>query len=175
MIIPYKDLQPVVGSEVFIAPDAWVIGDVELAQQVTVLFGAVVRGDIKKIRIGRRSNVQDLSVIHTSVGRWETVLGEEVTVGHRAVLHGCHIGNRVLVGMGSILLDESEIGDECVIGAGSVVTERKKFPPRSMIIGAPAKVVRQLTEEEIRFLSVSAERYVQVGATYRAAFQPEHL
>lgn len=172
MIIPYKELHPVVGPEVFIAPDAWVIGDVELAQQVTVLFGAVIRGDIKKIRIGRRSNVQDLSVIHTSVGRWETVLGEEVTVGHRAVLHGCHIGNRVLVGMGSILLDESVIGDECVIGAGSVVTERKKFPPRSMIIGAPAKVVRELTEEEIRFLSVSAERYVGVGLTYRSALLP---
>ena len=169
MIIPYKARIPVVGAQVFIAPDAWVIGDVELADNVTVLFGAVVRGDINKIRVGRRSNVQDLSVIHTSVGRWETVLGEEVTVGHRAVLHGCHIGDRVLIGMGSILLDESVIGDECVVGAGAVVTERKRFPARSMILGAPARVVRELTDEEIRFLSVSAARYVEVGATYLAA------
>jgi carbonic anhydrase/acetyltransferase-like protein (isoleucine patch superfamily) len=168
MNISYLNNTPKIGQNVFIAPDAWVIGDVELGDDVTVLFGSSVRGDILPIRIGERSNLQEHVVIHTSVGRIPTTIGEEVTVGHRALIHGATIGNRVIVGMGSIILDEAEIGDECIIGAGSVVTEHKKIPPRSLVIGTPGRVVRELTTDELAFLPVSANRYVTVGRNYAA-------
>lgn len=167
MIIPYKEWRPVVANGVFIAPDAWVIGDVDLAEQVSIFFGSVLRGDILPIRIGRRTNIQEHTIIHTSHHRTPSVIGEETTVGHRATIHGAQIGNRVLIGMGSIILDEAVIEDECVIGAGAIVTEHKRIPSRSLVLGAPGRVVRQLTDEELKFLPISAERYVNVGATYR--------
>lgn len=165
-----EERAPALGKGVFVAPDAWVIGDVELGDQATVLFGAVLRGDILPIKVGKRSNIQDCSVIHTSHGRTPTEIGEEVTIGHRATLHGCKICDRVLVGMGAIILDETVIEDECVIAAGTVVTENKRIPARSMVMGVPGKVVRTLTDDEIKFLRVSAERYVKVGANYSQLF-----
>lgn len=157
---------PKFGRHVFVAKDAWVIDEVELGDEVTVLFGAVLRGDILPIRVGKRSNIQDLSVIHTSHGRTPSEIGEEVTVGHRAIIHGARVEDRCIIGMGSILLDEAVIGSDSLVGAGAIVTEGKRFPPRSLIIGAPAKVVRQLTDEELKFLPISAERYVKVGLEY---------
>ena len=158
--------EPQFGRRVFVASDAWVIDEVVLGDEVTVLFGSVLRGDILPIRVGSRSNIQDLSVIHTSHGRTPVEIGFEVTVGHRAMIHGARVEDRCIIGMGSILLDEAVIGEQSLVGAGSVVTEGKRFPPRSLIIGAPARVVRTLTEDELKFLPVSAERYVKVGLEY---------
>jgi len=157
---------PKLGKRVFVAKDAWVIDETELGDEVTVLFGAVLRGDILPIKIGRRSNIQEHSVIHTSHGRTPTIIGEQVTVGHRVTIHGAQIKDRCLIGMGSILLDEAVIQEDSLVGAGSLVTEGKVFPPRSLILGSPAKVVRSLTDDEVAFLTVSADRYVKVGAEY---------
>lgn len=157
---------PVFGRHVFVARDAWVIDRVELGDEVTILFGSVLRGDILPIRVGNRSNIQDLTVIHSSHGRTPVEIGSEVTVGHRALIHGARVEDRCIIGMGAILLDEAVIGEESLVGAGSIVTEGKRFPPRSLIVGAPARVVRSLTDEELRFLPISAERYVKVGLEY---------
>ena len=167
-IIPYLGKTPRMGQDCFVAPDAWIIGDTSLADEVSVFFGAVLRGDILPIQIGRRSNIQERVIIHTSNGRKPTIVGEECTIGHGAILHGCEIRSRVLIGMGATILDEAIIGEESVIGAGSLVTEGKHIPPRSLVVGVPGKVVRELRDEEIQFLRISAERYVQVGKNYRA-------
>jgi len=157
---------PTFGKRVFIASDAQVIDLVSLGDDVTILFGVVLRGDILPIKIGARSNVQEHSVIHTSKGRIPTEIGEDVTIGHRALIHGAVVEDRCLIGMGSIILDEAIIPSECIVGAGSLVTEGKRFAPRSLILGTPAKAVRALSDEEIKFLTVSAERYVKVGTEY---------
>jgi carbonic anhydrase/acetyltransferase-like protein (isoleucine patch superfamily) len=157
---------PQLGKRVFIAPDAQVIDLVKTGDDVTILFGCVLRGDILPIEIGNCTNIQEHTVIHTSKGRTPSVIGSGVTVGHRALIHGARVEDRVLIGMGSILLDEAVISEECVVGAGSLVTEGKRFPPRSLIIGSPAKAVRTLSEAEIKFLTESAERYVKVGSEY---------
>jgi carbonic anhydrase/acetyltransferase-like protein (isoleucine patch superfamily) len=158
--------EPKFGQRVFVAKDAQIIDLVELDDDVTILFGAVLRGDILPITVGKRSNLQEHCVVHTSRGRIPTIIGSEVTVGHRALIHGAVVEDRCLIGMGSIILDEARIQTESVVGAGALVTEGKTFPPRSLIIGSPAKAVRQLTEEEIRFLTISADRYVKVGSEY---------
>jgi carbonic anhydrase/acetyltransferase-like protein (isoleucine patch superfamily) len=157
---------PKFGNRVFVAKDANVIDLVTLGDEVTVLFGAVLRGDILPITVGARTNFQEHSVVHTSKGRVPTKIGSDVTVGHRALIHGAVVEDRCLIGMGSIILDEAIIPEESVVGAGALVTEGKKFPPRSLIIGSPAKAVRSLTEDEIKFLTISADRYVKVGFEY---------
>ena len=167
MIIPLEKSTPSIGNDVFVAPDAWVIGDVHLGDEVSLFFGAVLRGDLMPIRVGKRTNIQEHALLHTSRKRTPVIIGEEVTVGHRAIVHGAAIGNRVLIGMGSIILDEAEIGDECIIGAGTLITERKKIPPRSMVLGSPGKVVRELTAEEIAFLPRSAAGYVETNRQFR--------
>ena len=174
MIIPYGTTHPRIGERLFLAPGAWVIGDCDIGDDVSIFFGSVLRGDILPIRIGKRTNIQEHSIIHTSNGRIPTTVGEEVTIGHRSLLHGCTVGDRVLVGMGSILLDECVIGEDSVIGAGSLVTEGKAFPPRSMIFGSPAKLVRELRSEEVEYLRTSANRYVEVGRRYREQGLRDH-
>ena len=136
------------------------LGDVELADDVSIWYGVVIRGDVEKISIGERSNVQDGSVIHVTKDKWPTILGKDVTIGHSVTMHGCTINDRVLVGIGSIILDGAEIGEDSIIAAGSLVTPGKKFPPRSMIMGSPAKAVRELSQEEIDGVLNYAERYV---------------
>ena len=173
MIIPFRDKNPTIGPGGWIAPDAWVIGDVTLGEKVSIFFGAVLRGDILGIRIGNETNIQEHTVIHTSHGRIPTTIGDQVTVGHRAMIHGATIGNRVLVGMGSIILDEAVIEDQCVIGAGTVVTEGKIIPSRSLVIGVPGRVVRQLTDDEVAFLTLSATRYYPFGKTYDDFFKAQ--
>ena len=146
----------------FIAPNATVIGRVTLGVDTSVWFNAVIRGDVDTITIGDRSNIQDGSVLHVDPGNPLTV-GSEVTVGHMVMIHGCTIGNRSLIGIGSTLLNGAEIGAESIVGAHALVTEGKKFPPRSLIVGTPAKVVRELSDDELAALKKSADRYVKNG------------
>ncbi len=146
-------------SEYWIAPDAQVMGDVRLMREASVWFGAVLRGDNEPIVIGERSNVQDLSVLHTDPGA-PLLIGKEVTIGHQAMLHGCVVGDRSLIGIGATVLNRAKIGEECLIGAHALVTEGKEIPPRSMVLGAPGKVVRSLTDEEVEGLRLSAHVYV---------------
>ena len=144
----------------FVAANAIVTGEVALGQDVGVWFGCVLRGDDAALSIGRRTNVQDLSVIHADVGVPNTI-GEDCTVGHRAVLHGARVGDRCLIGMGAILLGGSVIGDESLVAAGAVVKEKFVVPGRSLVAGVPAKILRQLSDDEVRAICESAEGYVK--------------
>jgi carbonic anhydrase/acetyltransferase-like protein (isoleucine patch superfamily) len=151
----------------WIAPNAIVIGKVEICEEASVWFGAVVRGDNELIRIGARSNVQDGAVLHTDPG-FPLDIGSDCTIGHLVMLHGCTIGRGSLVGIGSIVLNGARIGEECLVGANTLITEGKEFPPRSMIMGSPGKVVRELREEEVKRFQGAAERYVGNWKRYAA-------
>jgi carbonic anhydrase/acetyltransferase-like protein (isoleucine patch superfamily) len=166
VILAYRGHWPKIHETAFVAPSADIIGDVEIGANSSVWFQCVIRGDVNFIRIGSRTNIQDHSMLH--VTRKETTLhiGDEVTIGHRVTLHGCKIGNKVLVGMGSIILDGAEIGDECLVGAGTLITKNMKIPPRTLVIGSPGRVVRSLTAAELAYLPKSAENYVGDGAEY---------
>jgi len=170
-ILPYKAFSPVIGQRVFIADTAAVIGDVVLEDDASVWFSAVLRGDVGPIRIGPRSNIQDCSSVHTTGGVSETILGADVTVGHGCVLHGCRLGDRVLVGMGSVLLDNVVVGEESVIAAGTVITSRVVIPARSLVMGRPGRVVRELEEGERRLGLTGAEHYLDLSKEYRRARQ----
>lgn len=146
----------------FIAPNATIIGDVITGSGVNVWYGAVIRADKDRIRIGERSNVQDNCVIHTSKGH-PVIIGNDVSVGHGAILHGCTIGNSVLVGMGAIVLNGAVIGENTIIGAGAVITEGKIIPPGSLVLGLPGKVIRQTTEDEIEGIMNNASSYVTLA------------
>lgn len=161
----YGERIPVVHDSVFIAPNASVIGSVMLAENVSVWFGATIRGDNDNIALGKNSNVQEGAVLHTDPGIALTV-GENVTIGHQAMLHGCSIGDGSLIGIQAVILNNAVIGRECLVGAGAIVTERKVFPDRSLILGAPARVVRSLSDEEIAGLLKSAASYVERRAQF---------
>lgn len=150
---------PVIGSGVWIAPDAHVIGEVVLGDNVGVWFGTVIRGDTSLIAVGNGSNVQDGTMLHSDYGVQLTI-GEDCTIGHHAILHGCTVGNRVLVGMGATLLNQAVIGDECVIGANALVTEGKAFEAGSLIVGSPARAVKTLDPDKRAFLKASADHYI---------------
>lgn len=165
MIDPYHDKTPNVNAASFVAPSSSIIGDVRLGEGASVWFNAVLRADVGPVEIGARSNVQDGCVMHVPWGG-SIVVGDDVTIGHRAVVHGCTIGDRVLVGMGSIIMDDVNVGDDCIIGAGAVVTSGTKIPSRSMVLGVPAKVVRELTEDEVASLRSSAENYMELAKSY---------
>lgn len=164
MIRKYKNKIPKLGTNVYIDVQATVIGDVTLGDNSSVWPQAVLRGDgDKKITIGNRTNIQDGAVIH---GYGDTVIGDDVTIAHGVIVHGAKIGNNVLVGMGSTILDDAEIGDNCIIGAGSLITGKKKFPSGSMILGSPAKVIRKLTEDEINSIKENALDYMNEIKNY---------
>lgn len=150
---------PQLAPGAWVAENAQVIGNVQMGEDSSVWFGAVARGDTETIRIGRNSNVQDLSVLHADIGSPLTI-GDNVTVGHQVMLHGCTIGDNSLIGIQAVVLNNAKIGRNCIVGAGSVVTEGKEFPDNSLIIGAPAKVVRTLDEAAAAKLRQSAEHYV---------------
>ena len=154
----------------WVAPSADVIGLVELAENASVWFGAVLRGDTEKIYVGMRSNVQDNCVLHTDPG-FALTIEEDCTVGHSVILHGCKIGARSLIGMGSVILNGAVIGEECLIGANTLIPEGKIIPPRSMVIGSPGRVVRQLTDEDAANFVASADRYVERSKQYRASLK----
>jgi carbonic anhydrase/acetyltransferase-like protein (isoleucine patch superfamily) len=158
---------PVISDTAWVADSAQVIGDVELSQDVSIWFGAILRGDTEHMRIGRGSNIQDASVLHADVGKPLTV-GEDVTVGHKVMLHGCTIGDGSLIGIGAVVLNGARIGKHCLVGAGALVTEGKEFPDGSMIIGAPAKAVKNLTPEQIEGLRNSARGYVENARRFRS-------
>jgi carbonic anhydrase/acetyltransferase-like protein (isoleucine patch superfamily) len=168
MIVPYQGRWPRLASGVYVAPNATLIGDVELGPESSVWFGSVVRGDVMPIRVGARSNIQDLSVVHVTTDRAACTIGDGVTVGHRVILHGCTVGNRVLVGMGSIVLDHAVIEDEVVLGAGSLVTPRTRLPSGYLCMGSPAKPVRPLRDVERQMIEEGWRSYVDLGKTYAA-------
>jgi carbonic anhydrase/acetyltransferase-like protein (isoleucine patch superfamily) len=150
--------QPVLGTDVWVAPSADVIGDAQLADGANIWFGAVIRADNTPIIIGARSNIQENAMLHSDPGAPLTI-GTDCTIGHHAILHGCTIGDTVLIGMGAIILNHAVIGDGCIVGAGALVTEGKIFPPGSLIVGSPAKAIRTLDEAALASLKVSAQSY----------------
>lgn len=156
----------------WVAPNAVLLGKVKLEEDASVWFGAVLRGDNELITIGARSNVQDGSVLHTDPG-FPLTVGEDCTIGHMVMLHGCAIGRRSLVGIGSIIMNGATIGEECVIGAGTLIPEGKQIPPRSMVLGSPGKVVRQLSDEEVERFSRAAARYVANWKRYAGGLSPQ--
>ena len=160
-------LTPRLAETAWVADSAQVIGNVELAEGASIWFGAILRGDNEPMRIGRNSNVQDGSMLHSDPGSPLT-LGENVTVGHQVMLHGCTVGDGSLIGIKAVVLNGAKIGKNCLVGAGSLVTEGKEFPDGSMIMGAPAKVVRELTPDEIAGLARAAKHYVDNAKRYAA-------
>lgn len=153
-------------DSIWIAPDASVIGRVSLGAEVGIWFGAVLRGDNEQITIGARSNVQEHTMMHTDPGFALTV-GEGCTIGHRALLHGCTVGDNTLIGMGAIVLNGAKIGRNCLVGAGALVTEGKEFPDNSLIVGSPARVVRELDARAVERLRLSAQVYVANAKRFR--------
>lgn len=159
----YRGVLPTTHASTFVAPTASVVGDVHVGAESSIWYGAVIRGDVMPIRIGARTSIQDNTVIHATGGWSSTTVGDRCTVGHTVILHGCHVGSDVLVGMGSIVLDAAEIGDWVILGAGSLVTARTKIPSGVLAMGRPAKPVRELTEEERGRIVEAAELYVGYG------------
>ena len=160
--------QPQVAATAFVAREASLIGEVIVEDEASVWFGASARGDNEPIRIGRRSNVQEGAVLHADLG-FPLTIGAEVTVGHQAMLHGCTIGDGALVGIPAVILNGAVIGAGSLVGAGAVVTERKVFPENSLILGAPAKVVRELTDKDLLMLKAAADSYIERSARYRTS------
>jgi carbonic anhydrase/acetyltransferase-like protein (isoleucine patch superfamily) len=165
-IYQLDEASPTVHDTAWVAESATVIGRVELAEQSSVWFGTVIRGDNEPIRIGRRTNIQDNSVLHSDLGEPLTI-GDDVTVGHQVMLHGCTIGDGSLIGMQAVVLNGARIGRNCIVGAGALVTEGKEFPDGSMILGSPAKAVKQLTEEQIAAFRKGALHDVDNAQRYR--------
>lgn len=171
MLIDFEHASPKLGKNCFIAPNATLVGDVVLGDECSVWFGTVIRGDVNHIHIGDRSNIQDLSMIHVTHASetqegYPTLIGDDVTIAHKVMLHGCVIEDACLIGMNATILDGAHIGKESIVGANSLVTKNKKFPPRSLILGNPAKVVRTLSDEEVASLYTSAQNYVEFKERY---------
>ncbi len=165
-ILSYNGMMPKLADNVYLSEGVRIIGDVEIGKASSIWFNTVMRGDVNYIRIGERSNIQDNSVIHVTHNGNPTLIGDDVTVGHNCVIHACTIKNLCLIGMGAIVMDGAVIGEESIVGAGSIVTQGKSFPARSLIIGAPAKLVRTLNDEEVNSLKKSAQHYVKVSHQY---------
>jgi carbonic anhydrase/acetyltransferase-like protein (isoleucine patch superfamily) len=161
------NVAPNVADSAWIADSAQVIGDVQVAENVGIWFGVVVRGDSERILIGKGSNVQDMTMLHADKGMPLTI-GENVTVGHKVVLHGCTIGDGSLIGIGAVVLNGAKIGKNCIVGAGALVTEGKEFPDGSMIIGSPAKVARELSEQQQAMLQLSALHYIENAKRFKS-------
>lgn len=169
MLIALGAAAPLVDASAYIHSSAFVIGDVQIGAESSVWFHTIVRGDVHHIRIGRRTNIQDNATVHVTRDRHATIIGDEVTVGHNAVLHGCTIGHRCLVGIAAVVLDRCVVGDDCLIGAGALLTPGTTVPPGQLVLGSPARAVRPLTDAERRHLVDSAAGYVVNAARYRAA------
>jgi carbonic anhydrase/acetyltransferase-like protein (isoleucine patch superfamily) len=174
MLQKFKNCFPKVKKSAWIAPSADVIGDVKVGKDSSIWFGCVVRGDVNKIRIGKRTNIQDLSMIHVTHSEPQcnlegnpTIIGDNVTVGHKVMLHGCVIENNCLIGMSATILDGAVIGEGSIVGANSLVTSNKVFPPRSLIMGSPAKVVKSLDENDVEALQKHARLYVDYKNDYK--------
>jgi carbonic anhydrase/acetyltransferase-like protein (isoleucine patch superfamily) len=169
-LLPYGDRRPEFPPSAFIAPGAYVIGAVYLKEESSIWYGAVLRGDTEPIRVGARTNIQDGCVLHADPG-YPAVVGEDCVVGHRAVVHGCEIGNGCLIGMSATILNGAKIGEGSIVAAGALVPEGREFPARSLIIGAPAKRAREVTEEQTQDIARSVRTYVERAAGHREALQ----
>ena len=166
MIHPFKDTKPEIDASALVVDSAQIIGDVKIGEESSVWFNAVIRGDVNYIRVGKRTNIQDGCVLHVARKTLPLQIGDEVTVGHNVTLHACTIRSQCLIGMSATVMDGSEIGEQSIVGAGALVTPNTKTPPRSLVIGSPARVKRELTEEEIRGIRESAANYVGDIETY---------
>ena len=162
--------RPTLGRDAWLAPSADLIGDARLGDEASVWFGAVIRADNTPIRIGDRTNIQESAMLHSDPGAPLTI-GEDVTVGHHAILHGCTVGARALIGMGAIVLNRAVIGEESIVGAGALVTEDKVFAARSLIVGSPARAIRQLDDRAVAMLKASAAHYAEKARRYRAGLE----
>lgn len=165
-IMDFKGATPKIHPTAYLSDDVFVIGEVEIGEDANVWFGSVVRGDVSYIRIGARTNIQDMTMIHVSSTFGPTIIEDEVTVGHRVTLHGCHVERQCLIGMGAIVMDEARIGEQSIIGAGALVSPGTIIPPRVLAIGSPARVKRDLTDEELAYLDKSWRNYVELKSHY---------
>jgi len=166
VIAPYNNIHPKIASTAFVADDATIIGDVEIGEDASVWFGSVLRGDVNFIRIGDRTNIQDGTVVHVSSNTHSTILEDRITVGHRVTLHGCYVESGCLIGIGAVLLDGVRVGRNSLVAAGSLLTPRTQIPPNSVVMGSPAKVKRQATEQELEYLDRSWRNYVDLKDQY---------
>ncbi len=174
MIYQLGAKSPVFNGSYYVAPNATVIGDVELGDQVSVWFNSVIRADNDKITIGAGSNIQEACVLHVDPG-FPLLLEERVTVGHKCMLHGCRIGTSSLIGINSVILNAAEIGEYCIIGANTLIAENKKIPPRSLVVGSPGRIIRTLTDEDVAKLDKMAQSYIDKIDLYRNKFKAVNI
>lgn len=167
MIRPFNEIEPRIHESAYVTDDAIIVGDVEIGEDASVWFGSVLRGDVNYIRIGARTNIQDQTIIHVSSKGLPTIVEDEVTVGHRVTLHACHVESGCLIGIGAILMDGVRVGANSLVGAGSLLTPGTQIPPRSLVIGSPGRVKRELTDEELESLERSWRNYVELKNKYR--------
>ncbi len=166
IILPYRGVMPTIDPTAFIADNAVIIGDVHIGAESNIWFGCILRGDVHEIRIGRRTNIQDGSVIHTTRNVSGTYIGDEVTVGHMSLLHACTVETNAFVGMGAIVLDEAVVEGGAMVAAGALVSPKKRVPKGQLWAGRPAKFMRELTKEDLDFFPVSADNYVRLSREY---------
>ncbi len=165
MIFKFNNNEPVIAKNVYTAPGSKIIGDVIIEENSSIWYNAVIRGDMDKIKIGKKTNIQENSTLHVDVSTPLTI-GNEVTVGHGAILHGCKINDNCLIGMGAKVLNNAEIGKNTIIGAGTVITENKNIPPNSLVLGVPGKIVREIEEKQIKEIKKSAQDYFKLAQKY---------
>lgn len=168
MLIEARGKKPQIGKDCYIAPTATIVGDVVIGDRTSVWFNTVIRGDVMPVRIGRECNIQDGSIVHGTYNKCGVELEDRVSIGHGVILHGCKISSNVLVGMGSILMDNAKIGSRCLVGAGSLITEEAAFDDGHLILGRPAKIQRKLKTEELEFLEKYADKYLFYKGWYDA-------
>ncbi len=165
----FRGISPTIHPTAYLEDSAQIVGRVTIGEQSSVWFNTVIRGDVHEIIIGARTNLQDLSLVHVLKDKYSTTIGDDVTVGHHVVLHGCRVGNRVLIGMSATLMDDVEVGDDCIIAAGSLLTPGTRIPSGHLAMGSPAKAKRPLSEAERAFLLVSAQNYVGYSEEHRTS------
>lgn len=168
-LLPYKGVLPQLGEGVYVAPGAWVIGDVVIGNGSSIWFNTLVRGDMHFIRIGAKTNIQDNSTLHVTAEKFPLVIGDRVTVGHRAIVHGCVVEDDCMIGMGAVVMDGASIGAGSLVGAGAVVTPGTVVPPGSLVLGAPARVTRPVNGREHRLIVDAAAHYLDLARDYLAA------
>ena len=166
MIKQFERIKPKLGRDVYISESAAVIGDVILGNEVNIWFGAVLRGDMHYIKVGSRSNIQDNAVVHVTTTVSPTIIGSNVTVGHGAIIHGCTIEDNCMIGMGSVVMDDAVVGEGSLIGAGALVPPNMKIPPKSLVVGMPGKIVREVSDEEFQMIIDRPQEYIDLAAQY---------
>ncbi|MCB1077469.1 MAG: gamma carbonic anhydrase family protein [Verrucomicrobiae bacterium] len=174
LIKPVKGIQPQFGANCYLAENATIVGDVIAGDDCSFWFQCVVRGDVNSIRIGNKVNIQDGAVIHCTYQRAATIIGDNVSIGHRAIVHGCTLENNVLIGMGAIVMDGAEIGARSIVGAGAVVTQGQRIPPGSLVLGSPGRVVRALSRDEQASIRGWAEKYIRVAREHRTRLEAKN-